>query len=722
MLGLVPGTAMARDAVVRSFDDEPIITHFFPAVGLGSGERAPTVLVGHGFGQSGDDDPDSESEDLFGSPGLGPLREAGYNVLTWDARGFGESGGTARIDFFEVEGRDVQALIDFVAQQPEARLDGTGDPRLGMAGVSYGAGIQFVTAGIDSRVDAIVPTISWNSLLPSLYKDQVPKTGWGSALVGAGAPPALVEGLFGRAGPEFGNLDPQVYAAFTEGAATGKFSQASVDFFAQRGPPPVVDKVRAPTLLIQGTVDTLFTPAEAVRNLRVLQGNGVPARMMWFCGGHGACLTGTGSEGYLTDATLRWFDRYLQNDSSVDVGPNYEWLAEDEKWRSSETYPPASAGTISGSGSGTLPIAPQAGQGALILATPVAGDAVNVDVKAPAGANIVGEPKLTLTYRGTAAPEQTKLFAQLVDTERNIVVGNQARPIPVTLDGQERTIERPLEPIATRSGPGGSTYRLQIIDSTTLYDRQRSGGSVELTDIDIELPLRTEAADTRAPVAAITAPRVSSNASPNGTVPLSWSATDVGGGVASYDVQVRRTNRAVDPRFSSRRWTILPAMRGTTRTSTDFRGHSGNSYEFRVRARDRAGNVGGWTVSETMVVPNVETTIGSTYSGPWRRVRSSGALYGREQRCASSRCTVRLRYRGGTFHLVGRTMRSGGKARVTVGGTTRTVDFASSSPLARQVLLTHRASHKKRTVTIEVLGGGTVAIDGFALTDRSPVR
>lgn len=135
------------------------------------------MLLGHGYGQTGETDPNSSSEELFGSVGVGPLRRAGFNVLTWDARGFGQSGGNVEVDSPAFEGRDVQALITYVSQQPEAQLDAPGDPRMGMAGVSYGGGIQLVTAAIDKRVDAITPVIAWNSLLTALYKDATVKEG-----------------------------------------------------------------------------------------------------------------------------------------------------------------------------------------------------------------------------------------------------------------------------------------------------------------------------------------------------------------------------------------------------------------------------------------------------------------------------------------------------------------------------------------------------------------
>src|SRR4051794_41272071 len=91
--------AHARDDSVTSFDGAKIVLSFFPAEGLQAGQRAPTVLIGHGWGQSRDTDENSEGrEDLFGALGTGTARKAGYNVLTWDARGFGQSRGTNERD------------------------------------------------------------------------------------------------------------------------------------------------------------------------------------------------------------------------------------------------------------------------------------------------------------------------------------------------------------------------------------------------------------------------------------------------------------------------------------------------------------------------------------------------------------------------------------------------------------------------------------------------
>src|SRR5690348_17771384 len=167
-LALTAPVAFARDATITSFDGTQIALHFFPAAGLAPGAKAPTVLFGPGWGSGGDTNQESATDTGTGIIGVGPLRHAGYNVLTWDPRGFGSSGGTVEVDSPQFEGRDVQALISWVAQQPEAQLDAPGDPRLGMSGGSYGGGIQLVTAALDPRVDVIVPDIAWQSLITSL--------------------------------------------------------------------------------------------------------------------------------------------------------------------------------------------------------------------------------------------------------------------------------------------------------------------------------------------------------------------------------------------------------------------------------------------------------------------------------------------------------------------------------------------------------------------------
>ncbi len=116
-LALAAPAAQARDQNVTSFDGTQIVTHFFPAKGLAPGAKAPTILVGHGWAGRGATDIDGGTgEGTQGQTAIGDLHRAGYNVLTWDARGFGGSGGTVSADGPDFEGRDVQSLITYRGQ------------------------------------------------------------------------------------------------------------------------------------------------------------------------------------------------------------------------------------------------------------------------------------------------------------------------------------------------------------------------------------------------------------------------------------------------------------------------------------------------------------------------------------------------------------------------------------------------------------------------------
>ena len=81
------GSAQAEDLVVNSFDGTPIVAHWFPNPSLAAGQRAPVVLNGPGWSPPGENNPSTGA--------IKRLHDLGYNVLTWDPRGFGVSGGEA---------------------------------------------------------------------------------------------------------------------------------------------------------------------------------------------------------------------------------------------------------------------------------------------------------------------------------------------------------------------------------------------------------------------------------------------------------------------------------------------------------------------------------------------------------------------------------------------------------------------------------------------------
>ena len=119
-------------------------------------------------------------------------------------------------------------------------------------------------------------------------------------------------------------------------------------------------------------------------------------------------------------------------------------------------------------------------------------NAVNVAIEATEDTLVVGAPQLTLTYRGDVADgdRPMRLFAQVVDDENGVVVGNQITPFAVELDGREHTVTVPLESIIHHL-EAGETLTLQVVATTGAYAEPRLGGEVSVTSMTVSLPTTT---------------------------------------------------------------------------------------------------------------------------------------------------------------------------------------------------------------------------------------
>ena len=266
-----------------------------------------------------------------------------------------------------------------------------------------------------------------------------------------------------------------------------------------------MSRIKVPTLLIQGTADNLFTLQEAVTNYEILRRDGTPVKMLWFCGGHGICLTNPGRTSLITTDTIDWLDRYLKDETRVKTGPAFEWVDQDGAEHAGADYPLASGSPLSATGSGTLTLSTVGGSGpaqvvpsagplaaAVAPITPArAANAVNVTVTAPPrAALVVGAPKVTLTYRGLAASGQataTSVYAQVVDDATGTVLGNQITPIPVSLDGATHTTTLPLEVLSATDHPG-EHFTVQVAASTVAYQTQRATVAIDFSRIRVALP------------------------------------------------------------------------------------------------------------------------------------------------------------------------------------------------------------------------------------------
>ena len=114
--------------------------------------------------------------------------------------------------------------------------------------------------------------------------------------------------------------------------------------------------------------------------------------------------------------------------------------------RSGADYPLPVKRVTAAVGAGLLPVNPDAvSSGALIAATP-SPLGLHLPIAKPAtGSQIVGAPKLTLSYSGQGTSSSAPVYAQIVDKQRNLVVGNMVTPIRLVLDGLPHTATFNLE-------------------------------------------------------------------------------------------------------------------------------------------------------------------------------------------------------------------------------------------------------------------------------------
>ena len=480
---MAPTTAMAvqsEDGTVTSVasgEEAAIVYHLFLPDGASSKSPVPVVLQTHGWGGTGATDIDDENVFI----------KAGYGVLTWDQRGFGASGGQVHIDSPEYEGQDVMRLIDLLAGDPRVAREAAGDPRIAMSGGSYAGGIQFVTAALDKRVDAIAPEIAWNNLSNTLAPHGVIKLAWSLLLYGAGAATAYSQ----DDGYDFG-----IHRAFAESSANGTWSEATHEFFRSRGPWYFLEDIEAPTFIIQATTDTLFPPSQASDNWEAMKEyRNAPLKMAWYCGGHGVCdPNDPGPDGYIDGQIVKWFDRYVKGRKSVATGPKFEYLDQQGDWNHARDYPVPGATTVTSEKASGVVVTPgEPTAGGVIGASATEGQ-TSLEVPLPSfTGRLIGEPvvHMRVTVLGTGTTDRVlhvPLYFQLVDKGTGAVVGNQTIPYVFGTDPEPQTLSFPIEGVSYDVAESDQLV-LEVNSNSANYLVQRGGGAFNIEEISIDLPV-----------------------------------------------------------------------------------------------------------------------------------------------------------------------------------------------------------------------------------------
>ena len=230
------------------------------------------------------------------------LANSGYIVVSYNVRGFWQSGGE-----IEVAGppdiADASKVIDWALANTPAD-----SKHIGMAGVSYGAGISLLAAAHDKRIKAVASLSGWADLIGSIYSGRTQHVQAAGLLDGA----SLVTG---RQSPEVRQIFNDFYASNLSR------EQDIINWGKKRSAATYVDQLNkngAAVMMANAWGDTIFPPNQYADFYEKLTG---PKRLEFRPGDH-ATAELTGLFGLPNDVwtdTERWFDHYLKGaDNGID--------------------------------------------------------------------------------------------------------------------------------------------------------------------------------------------------------------------------------------------------------------------------------------------------------------------------------------------------------------------------------------------------------------------
>ncbi|WEO93387.1 CocE/NonD family hydrolase [Streptomyces sp. FXJ1.172] len=221
------------------------------------------------------------------------LAADGYVVVTYTVRGFWLSGG--RIDVGgPADVADISSVIDWALVHTEA------DPRrVGMLGLSLGAGMSLLGAAFDPRVKAVAALSAWGDLVDSLYSGQTRHLQAAELLNTLQVPT-------GRPGTEYTRTLADLYA--------DRDMPDVVNWARKRSPGTYVEGINAhgtAVLLSNAWSDSIFNSSQITDFYQKLT---VPKRLIMRPGDHATQeLTGfLGVDNETWASAREWFDQQLK--------------------------------------------------------------------------------------------------------------------------------------------------------------------------------------------------------------------------------------------------------------------------------------------------------------------------------------------------------------------------------------------------------------------------
>ena len=242
------------------------------------------------------------------------LANQGYEVLTYDARAHGISGGQFDLDG-PAEVQDVKTLFGWLAARPEVNR-----AKIGGSALSYGGGALWLAAAQGVPFAALELAATWTDLGQAILPGGLVKTGMIAGFLNSVPQSRWDPSLFPLRDDLLGNRNL---------AALGSF-------LMERSALPMLSRITVPVFLLQGRRDFAFDIAQAAAAYARLR---APKRFYIGDLGHAPAPNPDAEiPHYLTEGRL-WFDRWLKGEpNGIDRQPPVE-LAPDPWTGKTYSYP-----------------------------------------------------------------------------------------------------------------------------------------------------------------------------------------------------------------------------------------------------------------------------------------------------------------------------------------------------------------------------------------------
>jgi subtilisin family serine protease len=217
--------------------------------------------------------------------------------------------------------------------------------------------------------------------------------------------------------------------------------------------------------------------------------------------------------------------------------------------------------------------------------------------------------------------------------------------------------------------------------------------------------------ETTAPIAQPPASATRSHAQlGSSTIPIitSWPGATDASGIAGYELEKRLDGGS---------WSDVAATSATIRSAVASQ-TVGHRYDYRLRARDGAGNWSDWAGGPAVTGVLVQDRSTATaYRGSWHRSWISWASGGTTAWSSTAGSSARTTFSGRGVAIVGTTGKGHGHAKVYVDGVYRTtISFWAAATHGRMILFSTRweplGTH---TIELRAIGDAKTELDAFVI-------